>query len=135
VEYRTDAPGTKNQAPGSTVDIHIAYREHALVLELPEEFCRFQADPVITRLARVLSASRTSAVTLDMTATRLINTEGLTVLRSLADIAEQRRTLLTAVVPNPHLRRLLHVLELGAAMTLYEHWPVPTTAGQSPTAP
>jgi anti-anti-sigma regulatory factor len=113
------------------VDIHLAYREHTLVLELPEEFSRFQAEPVITRLARVLSASRTASVTVDMTATRLINTEGLTVLRALVDLAERRHARLAAVVPNPHLRRLLHVLDLGAAMELHERWPVPTGAGQS----
>jgi anti-anti-sigma regulatory factor len=117
------------------VDIHIAYREHTLVLELPEDFSRFQAGHVMTRLARVISASRTAAVTIDMTATKLINTEGLTVLRALADVAERRRTPLAAVVPNPHLHRLLHVLELGEAMTLHEHWPVPTAARQSPSAP
>jgi len=118
------------------VEIRIACREHTLVLALPEEFCPPQADAVLVPLARLLANPRTTAVTVDMRETKFLNAEGLTALRALAELAAQRDAPVTAVVPNSHLRRLLHVLDLDQIMEVAEHWPAESAvSAATPTTP
>ena len=110
------------------MSIRIELREDTLILALPQEFSLGQAHVVLDPVARLLAAGRVTALAIDMTDTRFVNAEGLSVLRTLTDLAEARGAPATAVVPNVHLRRLLRVLDLDQGMNLTEHWPADSSA-------
>lgn len=114
------------------VEIRTELRDGTLMLGLPEEFCVGRAWSVLGPLARLLGEPQVTVVVVDMTATRWVNAEGLTVLRALAAAAADRRVRPTVVVPDVHLRRLLHVLEVDRDMDLVMGRPAASTLGQGP---
>ena len=96
----------------------LAHADGRVVYRLTGDLDSAVADAVRDRLAELVDSASGGLIVLDLSELRFIDSRGVRVLLQVHDQAQAGGGTLVLFRPNPHLRKILDLLELGTVFSI-----------------
>jgi stage II sporulation protein AA (anti-sigma F factor antagonist) len=96
----------------------LAHRDGRVVYRLQGDLDMAVADAVRDRVGELVGSAGGGRVILDLSELRFIDSRGVRALLQLQQQAEAEGATLILFRPNPHVRKVLDLLELGAVFSI-----------------